>query len=92
MDDIDIKVSMTEKALRQRFINGQNVPIEAVVRTSLPVHERGRGKTLLEDEMIPRGEAGWAYYGGRGTVHIVDTEAAVRFIEENGGNVPFNFQ
>lgn len=92
MDDIDMKVKMTEKALRQGFVGGRHVPVEAVVSTSLPVHARGRGQTLLEDEMIPKAEAGWAYYGATGTVHIVDTSAAVQFIEENDGNVPFNFQ
>lgn len=92
MDDIELKVNMTEKALRQGYIGGRHVPVEAVVRISLPVHARGRGQTLLEDEMIPKAEAGWAYYGATGTVHITDTEAAVEFIEDNGGDVPFNFQ
>lgn len=91
MNDTDLKVKMAEKGLRQGFIGGRHVPVEAVVRTSLPVHARGRGQTLLEDEMIPKAEAGWAYYGATGTVHIADTSAAVEFIECNGGDVPFNF-
>lgn len=92
MEDIDLKVKMTEKALRQGFVGGRHVPIEAVVRISLPVHARGRAETLLKDEMLPKAEAGWAYYGATGTVHIADTAAAVEFIEENDGNVPYNFQ
>lgn len=91
MDDIDIMVQMTEKGLRQGAIGGRHVPVEAIVNTSLPTHARGRGKALLEDEMIPKNIAGWEYYGATGTVHITDVDEAVEFIKENGGNVPFGF-
>jgi len=83
---------MTEKALRQRFVGQKHVPIEGIVQTALPTHARGRGKTLLEDQMIPQNEAGWAYYSSNGSVHITDPDKAVSFIEEHNGNVPWNYQ
>lgn len=88
--EIGIKVTMTEKALRRRFINGQNVPDEAIV-ACVPSHAQGKAGMLLE-EMVTRREAGWAKYGGRGTYHITDVEAAIEFIEDNGGNVPYNIR
>lgn len=90
MNDIEIKVRMTEKALRRGITDKRHDPIESIV-TCLPTHARGRGKTLLQDKMIPRNEAGWEEYGATGTFHITDVDAAVRFIKENGGNVPWGF-
>lgn len=78
---------MTEKALRRGFQNARHAPEEAIVCV-LPSHARGRGKELL-DEMVTRNEAGWAEYGATGTYHLVDEQAAIEFIEDNGGDVPF---
>lgn len=88
--DIGLKVTMTEKALRRGFTDNRHVPKEAVV-CCVPTHARGKAGTLL-DEMVTRGEAGWTMYGGGGTYHIRDTEAAKDFIRENGGEVPYNFR
>jgi hypothetical protein len=76
--DTAMKVKMTEKALRRGFQNARHAPS----------HARGRGKDLL-NEMVTQHEAGWAEYGATGTYHIVDEEAAIEFIEDNGGDVPF---
>jgi hypothetical protein len=87
MSETAMKVQMTEKALYRGFLNARHAPEEAIVCV-LPVHARGRGKEVLQ-EMVTNHEAGWAQYGATGTYHIVDEEAAVEFIEDNGGDVPF---
>ena len=89
MSNTDTKVRMTEKALRRGFTTERHAPVEAIVCV-LPVHDRGRGKEALE-EMVTEHEAGWSQYGATGTYCIVDVSAAVEFIEENGGDVPFGF-
>lgn len=81
---------MVEKMLRRGFMNGRHAPTEAVVCV-VPTHARGQAKTLLEDEMVPRNEAGVEQYGATGTYHITDIDAAVEFIRDNGGDVPFGF-
>lgn len=89
MANTAIKVRMSEKALRRGFTTDRHAPVEAIVCV-LPVHDRGRGKEVLQ-EMVTEHEAGWAQYGATGTFCIVDVPAAVEFIEENGGDLPFGF-
>ena len=84
-----MKVQMTEKALHRGFLNARHAPEEAIICV-LPVHARGKGKEALQ-EMVTNHEAGWAQYGATGTYHIVDEGAAVEFVEDNGGDVPFGF-
>jgi hypothetical protein len=87
MSETAMKVKMTEKALRRGFQNARHAPEEGIVCV-LPVHARGRGKDVLE-EMVTNHQAGWAEYAATGTYHIVDEEAAIDFVEDNGGDVPF---
>jgi len=85
----NLKVRMTEKALRRGFTTGRHAPVEGIT-CAVAVHNRGDAETALE-EMVKKHEAGWAQYGATGTYHIVDTEAAKEFIEDNGGDLPFGF-
>lgn len=93
MDDIDIKCRIVEKLLRKRVIGNHKWSIDKTVDYALPSHAEGRGRTLLEDEMIPQAEAGISRYGGgaRDNIHLTDVQAAVDFLRDNGGNVPFGF-
>lgn len=85
-EDVEMKVSMTSKALRNNFVQGRHAPTEGIV-CAVAVHNRGRASDLL-DEMAASNEAGWTKYG-TGTYSITDVEAAEKFIEDNGGDVPF---
>ena len=87
-EDVEMEVSMTSKALRNRRIHGQRAPTEGVVCV-VRVDQRGRAKELLE-EMAASHRAGWTAYGD-GTYSITDVEAAKKFVEDNGGDVPFGF-
>lgn len=67
--------------------------IDKTVNYTLPDSEQGRGRQLIEDEMIPRNEASLERYGGghRENIRLGNVEDAVQFLKENGGNVPFGF-
>ena len=94
MDEQEIKNRLIEKLLRGGYIGGKNVTIDQLVtkKAGLPVHEEGRAKRLLRDEMIPQSEGSIAKYGGqRDAVHLTDTQQAVAYLKDNGGNVPFGF-
>ena len=87
-EDVEMEVRMTSAALRSRYIRGQRAPTEGVVCV-VAVHNRGRAKELLE-EMAASHRAGWVAYGD-GSYSITDIEAAKKFIENNGGDLPFGF-
>jgi len=89
----DIKCGMVQKMLRHRVIDGKNYTIDAVVNMALQDSDQGKGRCLLEDEMLPQNEAGFARYGGqREAIHIVDVEKAVGFLEKHEAEVPWGFR
>lgn len=92
MDDAEIKCRIVEKLLRNRVFGSKNWTVDRTVDHALPSHEQGRGRQLLENEMIPQAEASIQGYGGqRNAIKLTDAKQAVEFLEENGGNVPFGF-
>lgn len=93
MQDIEIKCRIVEKLLRKRVIGGHVWSIDKTVNYTLPDSEQGRGRQLIENEMIPKAEASLGRYGGghRDNIHLTDREQAVAYLKNNGGNVPFGF-
>lgn len=92
MDDQRIRNQIVGKMLRKRVIGGKKQQIDTVVNYSLPSHEQGRGKQLLEG-MLRDPDAPIEGYGGghRSNIHLSSVEDAVQYLEENGGDVPFPF-
>jgi len=88
----EVANKIVETALRNRVIRGKHYPIEGLLRISLPDYLQGRGEDILTDEMVPNHTAGFVFVKGNDTVTISDPEKAVAFLEENDGNVPWNFQ
>lgn len=93
MDDAEIKCRIVEKLLRDRVLGSHKWSIDKTVNYALPDSEQGRGRRLIEDEMIPRNEASLERYGDghRENVRLGSVEAAVQFLEKHDGNVPFGF-
>jgi hypothetical protein len=89
-----VKNRVTEKLLRNEVIRGHTMPVDAVADRYVASHNVGRARRLIEDEMVPQAEAGIVKVGGgaRGTVTIDDVGAAVDYLEEHDGNVPFNIR
>lgn len=53
--------------------------------------DQGRARRLIENEMIPRGEAGIEQYGGqRNAIRLNNVPDAIEFLNKHDGNVPFN--
>ncbi|GAB7012017.1 hypothetical protein [Halolamina salina] len=83
-----LAVRMTEKALHRDVTGKRHMPVEGIVCV-VAVHNRGQAKEVLE-EMVRNHTAGWARMKPE-TYHISDEDAAVEFLEENGGNIPFRY-
>lgn len=89
-----VKSRIVEKLLRNEVIRGHTLPVDAVADRYVASHNIGRARRLIEDEMVPQAEAGIVQVGGgaRETITIDDVETAVDYLEEHGGNVPFNIR
>lgn len=91
MEDQQIRNRIIEKLLRKRVVGGKNRTIDAVVNMTLPSSEQGRGRQLI-DELLADPSGPIQRYGGhRDAVRLTSVEAAVRYLREHDGNVPFNF-
>lgn len=92
MDDQAIRNRLVNKLLRNRVVGSHKKQVTTVVNRYLPPSEQGRGKTLLE-EMVTNPTAPIEGYGGghRENVRLSSVEAAVSYLEENDGEVPFGF-
>lgn len=96
----DANASPSPATLQQRLLSPSNnlLPksewsIDRTVNYALRDSDQGRGRTLIEDEMLPNAEASLSRYGGgaRDNIHLSDVDTAVQFLNDHGGNVPFGF-
>lgn len=77
--------------LRKRIVGGKNRTIDTVVNMSLPSHEQGQGRQLIDD-MLADPTAPIERYGGtRAAIRLTGVEDAVDYLKANDGNVPFGF-
>lgn len=92
MDDQDVRNRIVRKMLRKRVIGDKKQQIDTVVNYSLPSHEQGRGKQLIE-EMLSDPDAPLEGYGGghRQNVRLTSADTAVEYLKDNDGDVPFGF-
>lgn len=93
MDDQEIRNRIVEKMLRGSPLTGGNVTtIDTAVNKYLPSHEQGRGKTLI-DEMLADASSPIEGYGGGGrkNIRLTSVEAAVQYLKDNDGDVPFGY-
>lgn len=91
MADQEIKNRIIEKMLRKRIVGGKNRTVDAVVNMALPSHDQGRGRQLI-DEMLADPTGPIERYGGsRNAIRLTSVAAAVEYLKDNDGNVPFNF-
>lgn len=92
MNDQDIRNRIVRKMLRKRIVGGHKKQLDTVINMTLPSHEQGRGKDLLES-MVSDPDAPIEGYGGghRQNVRLPSVEDAVDYLKANGGDVPFGF-
>lgn len=93
MDDQQIKNRIVEKMLLDGPITGGNkTTIDTAVTKYLQSHEQGRGKTLI-DEMLKNRSSPIEGYGSgdRKNIRLTSVEAAVAYLKDNDGNVPFGY-
>lgn len=91
MANQEIKNRIIEKMLRKRIVGGKNRTIDSVVNMTLPSHEQGQGRQLIDD-MLADPTAPIERYGGtRDAIRLTSVEDAVEYLKANDGNVPFGF-
>lgn len=90
MDDQEIRNAIVSTMLHKRVLGGHKKQVQSVVRMALPSHAEGRGKQLIDD-LVQDGVV--ERYGGghRANVRLTSVDAAVAYLEVNGGDVPFGF-
>jgi len=86
-----LKNDIVHRLLRKRVIGGKKRQKQTVAnwfRSS----DQGTVKDLI-DEMSKNREAPVRKYGGghRENVHLISAEAAVKYLDDNGGDIPFGF-
>ena len=93
MDAQAIRNRIVRKMLRKNVVGTHKMRVDTIVGFSLPTDERGRGRTLLQEMAADPGCPVEAYGGGhRENVRLTSIEAAVRYLNSNGGDVPFGFR
>lgn len=90
MDDRQIKNEIVHAMLRKRVLGAHKKQVTTIVRMALPSHAEGRGKELVDD-LVQAGVV--ERYGGghRANVRLTSADAAVAYLAEHDGDVPFGF-
>lgn len=90
MDDQEIRNRIVRKMLRNNVVGSHKRQVQTVVGWAVPSHAAGRAKDLVDD-LVAEGVV--ERYGGghRENVRLSSVDAAVDYLEDNGGDVPFGF-
>ena len=91
MDEQTIRNRIVEKLLRKRVVGSHNKRADTVVNW-LPTHMQGRGRRLLREMLREPAVPVEGYGGSRDTGRLTSVEAAISYLEANGGDVPFGFE
>jgi len=92
MDDQEIKNELVNTLLQKRIVGGKKVRRDTLVSqyAALPTHLEGRAKDLLDD--IEQAGVIESYGGGhRSNIRLASVDAAVDYLQDNDGDVPFGF-
>lgn len=92
MDDQEIKNEIVNTMLHKRIVGNNKSQVTTVVGryAAIPSHAEGRAKDLVAD-LVQEGVI--ERYGGghRSNIRLADTDRAVEYLKENGGDIPFGF-
>lgn len=86
----DLKVKVVRYLARNRVTGNHNRMVDTVKnRAGIPTHAQGTAEDVIR-ELVRDPEAPVEAYGGqRDAIRLTSIDAAVAYIEEHGGNVPF---
>ena len=91
MDGQAVRNRIVEKLLRKRVVGSHKKQADTVVNW-LPTHVQGRGERLLREMVRDPVVPVEGYGGSRDNVRLTSVEAAVSYLGDNGGEVPFGFE
>lgn len=94
MSEQDIKNRIVETLLNDRVTGSNKTSIDTLLNYAVRDSEQGQARRLLKDEMLPKSEGSIQQVGGgaRENVQLADVQQAVRYLYENGGEVPWTFR
>lgn len=92
MSDQSLKNKLIEKLLRKRVVGGNKVQSDTAVNW-FASSDQGDVKDLI-DEMVADPSTPLERYGGgqRDNIRLSDVGEAVRYLDRNGGEIPFGFE
>ncbi len=91
-DKQEIANKVVRKMLKRGVLGGHKESIDTVVsRSGIASHNEGKAKDVVED-LIQDGPLEGYGGGGRQNVRLQSVEAAVDYLEDNDGDVPFGFK
>lgn len=94
MTNQDLKNKLVNTLLNKRVTGANKTSVDTLLNYSVRDSEQGKARKLLNDEMLPNAEASLQKVGGgaRENVQLGDVKEAVRYLYENGGDVPWSFR
>lgn len=90
MDDPEIRNRVIEKLLRKRVVGSHKKRVDTVTNW-LPSHAQGRGEQLIREMITDPNTPVEAYGGSRDNIRLTSVEAAVEYLKQHGGDIPFGF-
>lgn len=86
----ELKVKIVRYLARNNVTGGHNRTVDTVTnRAGIPTHARGDTRDVIR-ELVRDPEAPVEAYGGqRDAIRLISIGAAVAYIDEHGGDVPF---
>ena len=94
MSEQNLKNQIVETLLNRRVTGSNKTSIDTLLNYAVRDSDQGQARQLLKDEMLPKSEGSIQQVGGgaRENVQLGDIKQAVRYLYENGGEVPWTFR
>jgi hypothetical protein len=93
VDDQELRNAVVRKLLRKNVLGTHKKQIDTVVKWVAPTHSRGRCRRLIE-VMLSDPDTPVERYGGgqRDNIRFASADGAVRYLQSNGGDIPFGWE
>ena len=86
----EVRNRIIEKLLRKKVTGSHKKQVDTVVNW-LASSDQGQAKQEIEEMVADPGCPLERYGGSRDNIRLSSISGAVKYLKENGGNLPFNF-
>jgi predicted transcriptional regulator len=88
--DQQLKNDIVWTMLRKDVLESNKKMVQTIVGWSVDSHEEGRAKQLIDD-LVQAGVVEWYGGGHRANIRLTSEAAAVQYLKDNDGDVPFGY-